>query len=389
MHTIYHASKINHRKLKIILTVTNDLHYDQRMQRICTSLANKGYEVKLVGRLRASSFALQDFTFQTKRLSCFFDKGKFFYLEYNIRLFLYLLFSKFDVVCSIDLDTILAGFYVAKWKRKTCVYDAHEYFTEVPEVVERPAIQRIWERIANLTIPRLKHCYTVCESLSEVFEEKYGTPFQVIRNVPFALQRPILLSEIQRVQAQYNLPQTDKKVILYQGALNDGRGIEELITVMQFIDSAELWLAGEGDLSQDLRTLAQQLKVTNRVHFLGFVLPNDLKAITQLADIGLNLLQNKGLNYYYSLANKCFDYVQAEKPALQMDFPEYQKINERYEIGILLPDLAVHTIQTALEKLLNEPDFYQKIVQNCKTAKVEWTWENESLKLLDFYKKLE
>src|SRR5690242_13208129 len=36
--------------MKIVLTVTNDLNYDQRMIRICSSLASHGYQVLLVGR---------------------------------------------------------------------------------------------------------------------------------------------------------------------------------------------------------------------------------------------------------------------------------------------------------------------------------------------------
>ena len=103
---------------KIFFTVTNDLTYDQRMIRICSSLANAGYQVCLVGRQRPHSKALRQQPFEQKRLKCFFERGKFFYLEYNIRLFFFLMFQRFDAICSIDLDTILPGFYVSKIKRK-------------------------------------------------------------------------------------------------------------------------------------------------------------------------------------------------------------------------------------------------------------------------------
>ncbi|MFK7949118.1 MAG: glycosyltransferase family 4 protein [Saprospiraceae bacterium] len=370
---------------KIIFTVTNDLSYDQRMQRICTSLANANYDILLVGRKLKTSKELPVFAFRTKRIRCFFNKGAKFYAEYNFRLFFFLLFARFDVVCSIDLDTILSGFYTAKWRRKTQIYDAHEYFTEVPELVERPKIKAIWERIADLTIPNIPYAYTVGQGLQKIFTERYGVEFGLIRNVPFAIQQPIQSIEIQAVISKYNIPKTDKKVILYQGALNDGRGIEEAIRAMQEIDNAVLWLAGEGDLSQDLRQLVKQLELHDKVIFLGFVLPNDLRTITQLADIGLNLLRNKGLNYYYSLANKCFDYIQAEKPALHRSFPEYQAINEQFEIGILLDDLKIESIVFALQQLLNNPPIYKKLQANCRKAKAVYTWENESEKLVGLY----
>ncbi|RMG81268.1 MAG: glycosyltransferase, partial [Bacteroidetes bacterium] len=124
---------------RLLFTVTNDLTYDQRMIRICTTLSRAGYDVCLIGRRRRHSEPLRpgQYPFRQKRLFCFFEKGKLFYLEYNFRLFCLLLISRFDLVCSIDLDTILPGFLVAGLRRKIQVYDAHEYFTELPEVVHR------------------------------------------------------------------------------------------------------------------------------------------------------------------------------------------------------------------------------------------------------------
>lgn len=373
---------------KIIFTVTNDLTYDQRMQRICSTLSTVGYEVILVGRKLPNSKNLDGFNFQTKRLKCFFNKGAAFYAEYNLRLFFYFLTTRFDAICSIDLDTILAGFYATKLKNKIQIYDAHEYFTEVPELVERPKVKAIWEKIANKTIPNIKYAYTVGEGLKGIFESAYNTKFEVIRNVPFSLNEPIQQAEIEAIIKKYHLEITDKPVILYQGALNDGRAIEETIQAMRQIDNAILWLAGEGDLSKALKVLVKELQLENKVKFLGFVLPKDLKIITHLSHIGLNLLKNKGLNYYYSLANKCFDYIQAEKPALHRRFPEYIAINNTFKIGLLLDNLETKTIVTALQKLLDNPLIYNDLKNNCITAKSIYTWEKESLKLISFYNQI-
>ncbi len=349
------------------------------MQRISTSLVNAGFDVLLVGRKLPSSKALRDFPFRQKRLYCFFKKGKLFYLEYNIRLFIFLLFARFDIMCSIDLDTILPGFYISKIRKKTFVYDAHEYFTEVPEVVGRPRVQRIWQRIAKLTIPRTLHAYTVCDSLSEIFEKEYGTPFKVIRNAP--------------VPPDFNTKndrwKTDKPIILYQGALNEGRGLEEYLQAMQHIDNAELWLAGEGDLSAELRAMAAELKVSDRVRFLGYVEPADLRDLTPQASIGLNMLRNKGLSYYYSLSNKFLDYIQAGVPSINADFPEYQNIISQYKVGLLVDDLDPIKIAQAIQELLNNKALYQQIKAACKEAAKVYVWAEEERKLIEFYKDLE
>ncbi|MCH2043129.1 MAG: glycosyltransferase [Saprospiraceae bacterium] len=364
------------KKRRIYFTVTNDLSYDQRMIRICTSLANADYDVWLVGRKRKHSKPLREEAFQQKRLNCWFDKGKFFYLEYNIRLFFFLLFKRFDAVCSIDLDTIMAGSYAAWFKRKVCIYDAHEYFTEVPEVVRRPRIQKLWAWVARHTVPKLKYCYTVCESIAEIFKEKYKVPFEVVRNVPFHQPLP----PIQALKKPL--------VLLYQGALNEGRGLEEMIQAMQQLEETELWLAGEGDLSKELRQLAKELNVDSKVKFLGYVQPHDLKAITLQADIGLNLLQNKGLNYYYSLANKFFDYIQAMKPSINMNFPEYQRIIKDHKVGLLIKDLKVETLVEAIHSLQKDPQLLEEFQENSLQAREVFIWEKEEQKLLSFYSKI-
>lgn len=365
-------------KKKIICTVTNDLTYDQRMIRICTSLTKAGYDVMLVGRIRENSQPLRPQPFRQKRLRCFFDKGKLFYLEYNLRLFFFLLFNAFDAVNAVDLDTILPGFFTARLKGKMCVYDAHEYFTEVPEVVHRPRVQRIWKTVERMTVPRLRFCYTVGESLARLFTEEYKTPFAVVRNVPFRRERPAKSTDISVASP---------KILLYQGALNEGRGLEALIAAMEYIEGAELHLAGEGDLSNTLRDLVKEKRLSDKVTFLGFVLPQDLPAVTQKAYLGLNLLENRGLSYYYSLANKAFDYMQAGKPSVHPAFPEYCSIEQKYGCFHLLEDLKTETVVQALRRLLTDADYYQKLTEDCRRAAEIFTWEPEEQVLSDVYKK--
>src|SRR5205085_11031060 len=90
---------------QLVFTVTNDLNYDQRMIRICDSLYKSGYQVLLIGRKTKHSLSLRTQSFQQKRLRVLFTKGKWFYLEFNLRLFIYLVFKKADLICAIDLDT--------------------------------------------------------------------------------------------------------------------------------------------------------------------------------------------------------------------------------------------------------------------------------------------
>ncbi len=363
---------------KIIFCVTNDLVNDQRMIRICNSLANHHYSIELVGRKLPNSNELTERSFRQKRLYCFFQKGKMFYVEYNIRLFFYLLWQKTDAICAIDLDTILPVFVVTKLRAKVCIYDAHEYFTEVPEVIRRPRIKRIWERIADFSIPKIKHCYTVGNALAKIFSERYHVDFEVIRSI----------SAKNDFESKIVQSSTQKPIILYQGALNEGRGIEFAIKAMIYLKDYEFWIAGEGDLSHFLRKLSEEIGVTERVKFLGMLSPEDLKTLTPKATLGIQISENMGLSYYYSLANKTFDYIHAQVPAIHPDFPEYKALLSEYAFGETLQSYEPQKIAAQIKALLNDTARYEKMREECLRAQTEFCWENEEIKLLKFYKRL-
>lgn len=356
----------------IVCTVTNDLTYDQRMDRICSALVRAGYFVTLIGFEKKASIPTEQKVYAQVRLKLLFRKGKLFYLEYNFRLFWYLLFRKFDIYNGIDLDTLLPVFCVAKLKRKPIVYDAHEYFTELPEIVDRPFIKWIWTGIERSLLPRIRFNYTVGEAIAEQLSKKYHQPFHVIRNVPLLQQTPSV---------------QNKGYILYQGALNKGRGLEPLFAAMAHVD-AELWIAGEGDLSQELRALAASLPHADKIKFLGYLRPAELKVITAEARIGVNLIEHLGLSYYYSLSNKFFDYIHAGIPQITMDYPEYARLNALYQVAILIPDLQVQTITQALQTLLQDEQIYAKLAAHTHAARHELHWQQEEEKLIAIYRQI-
>jgi glycosyltransferase involved in cell wall biosynthesis len=178
---------------------------------------------------------------------------------------------------------------------------------------------------------------------------------------------------------------SEGKYLLYQGALNEGRGLEQLIEAMHHIEMP-LKIAGEGDLSALLRFLVDEKNLQHKIEFLGFVKPENLSALTANAFLGFNLLENKGKSYYYSLANKFFDYIQAEVPSINMNFPEYAAINKQYEVSILLKELTTPEIINAVNKLQTDKSLYRHLRQQCRLAKKEFNWQQEEKKLLEIYR---
>lgn len=357
---------------KLLFAVTTDLNHDQRMQRICSSLAAHGYEVELLGRQKPDSRPLQQQPYKQHRLKCRYNKGKLFYLEYMLRLYAYLGRRNYDAICAIDLDTALPLYFQATHKGVPFIYDAHEYFPEVVEVTDRKLVKGIWTAIEKFIVTRTKYAYTVTQSIADIFYKKYNTRFEVIRNMPVLKPTGPVAKE----------PAT----ILYQGAVNAGRGLEPLLEAMVGLD-ARLIICGAGDVLENLKVLAKQLNVEEQVEFRGQVLPENLLHITRKCKVGVMLLENKGLSYYYSLANKYFDYVHAGVPQLVIDFPEYAHLNKKYNVG-LLTSLNVTEIREKLRLLLTDEKLYNQLVANCEQAKHELNWQHEEQKLISFYEKL-
>lgn len=331
----------------------------------------------LVGRLRKGSKEFDSYGFRGVRLRCWFDRGFLFYAEYNIRLFFFLLTTRFDVVCACDLDTALAVRGAAFFKRKDSVYDAHEYFSEVPELSGRPFVKSVWSWIGKMTIPRFKACYTVGDELAKLMGEKFGVHFDVIRNI--APRKEITAAE--PIEKRGN-------VLLYQGALNVGRGLEVCIGAMRQLPDWMFWLAGEGDITTQLKEMAVEYGVENRVKFLGWVHPDDLPLLMLQAKLSINLRETGSLNDYYSLPNKFFDALHAGLPSIHMKYPEYVSIISKHPCALMLDHVDEYEVVSAIESLSRNPEQLRAMSLACAAAAIEYSWEKESQKLIQIYRDL-
>lgn len=384
---------IEMKQRRIILSVTNDLVTDQRVHRSCTALSEAGYDVTLVGRRLPDSVPVER-PYKTVRMRLLFRKKAVFYAEYNLRLFLRLLFSPTDAFYANDTDSLPANYLAAVLRRKPLFFDAHEMFPEVPELVGRPRVKRFWTRIEDRIFPRLirphRAAVTVCQSIADIYRKRYGLNMRVVRNVPMSF--PKYNDAASQILA--SLPQ-DKRILLYQGAVNVGRGIEWIMAAMPYLPECHLVIAGVGDTYLQLKAEAAKQGLKN-VTFLGRVEPATLHGLTATASLGLSLLENRGLNYYYSLPNRIADFVQSEVPVLATDFPEIRRVVKTYGIGTLV-EPAPFDVATPH----STPPDPQRMAQIIRDTLVEWdalnpderhhrfalaaadlTWENDKKTLL-------
>jgi len=356
--------------MRITVSVTNDLLTDQRVHKVCSTLVKNGYEIMLIGR-RLTNEEVPNRGYKTRRMRLLFRSTFLFYAEYNIRLFFYLLNAKTDAFLANDTDTLPANFFAAFLRRKPLIFDAHEMFPEVPEVYNRKIVKWVWTMIENIFFPHLENAYTVCQSIADYYNSRYSINMQVIRNIPV----PFTQNRFERpIQAP------GKRILLYQGAVNEGRGIEYIIDAMPFLRNCVFYVVGDGDILELLKQKVEDMQLQSKVIFVGRIPFEQLGAYTRCANIGINILENKGLSYYYSLPNRFFDYLQANIPSLSSNFPEMRKMYSKYEgIGMLAqnnePEYLAETIRQMLLRTWSKRAF--------DIANKELTWENEAAKLLN------
>ena len=111
----------------------------------------------------------------------------------------------------------------------------------------------------------------------------------------------------------------------------------------------------------------------DRVTFLGRLMPDKLQALTVEADVGLVMLEDKGLSYHYALPNRIGDFVAASVPMVVSDLPEMAAVVKRYSIGEVMPGPGARALADSVKKVLAQG----KEHYNFDLARRDMDWNKE------------
>lgn len=351
----------------IWISVSNDLFNDNRVQKTCQTLQDYGLNVIVL--CKKNKFPQSDtshFNFRTYRVSTIFHKNAIYYAELNIKLFFYLLFHKENLLWANDLDTLLPNFLISKIKGIPLIFDSHEMFAYTAELNTGSYQQKFWLFLEKFLVPRTKHIITVCNSIQDYFKTKYNANSLVVRNVPY-------LEEDSIQSKQYPLKD---KYIIWQGAANKDRGLEELVESMQYIN-CKLIILGRGDIINKLKNIIKQYKLDNKVFILGRKDFQTMMKYTRGASLGISIDKPTNQNYKISLPNKIFEYINTATPILSSQLTEIAKIIDQYHVGIYIQSYEPKILAKQINDILANEQLLDTISKNCIVASKNLCWQNE------------
>lgn len=362
--------------MQILVSVFNNLATDQRVEKVCKTLTDSGFQVHLIGNSWGGLPEMHR-PYEVFRISLKSKILRYAYLEFNWKLYKDLdrRITKETILLSNDLDTLWPNYLLSKKHKIPLVYDTHEIFTEMPSLQGR-AVQKLWRLLEKWLVPKVKYRMAASASYARWYENTYRLPeFVVIQNFP------------RKYEPKLPKPTpTTQKVIMYQGAINPSRGVDKIIPLMKNFDKTELWIAGKGPKLKEYQELTHQLQLSEKVKFLGNLDPETLRKTTVLADVGLSIEENNGESYYYSLPNKISDYIQARIPIVVSDFPEMGKIVREYQVGETIADHSSKELIEKISKVLENGKLYY--YQNLEKAAQDLCWEKEEEKLKALYQRV-
>ncbi len=369
------------RKPRVAFSVTNCICYDQRVMKMAETVSKLDCDITIIGRITEGCCGKEMIPFRTKRFRMIFKKGFLFYKFFNIRLFVFLLFHKYDILVSNDLDTLLPNYIVSRIKGVPVVYDSHEYFTGVPELQDRPVVKWVWKSIEKAIFPKLKYVMTVSDPIASLYEKQYSVSPMVVRNFSKSTDHIVPFS-----REELGINEDDLLLIIQGTGINMGRGAEELLGALKVLKNVSLLVVGSGDVLDALKKQVNELDIGKRVKFVHRVSWEELMRYTISADIGVTLDKDFNDNYRFSLPNKLFDYISAGIPVLASDLPEVKKIITENDCGIIIDEVTIEKISASVISLRGDRVKLDKIRKNAVSASKSLRWDTESEKVTELYK---
>jgi glycosyltransferase involved in cell wall biosynthesis len=297
-----------------------------------------------------------------------------------------------DILHAHDSNALLPVGRAARRLGIPFVYDAHDLWTGRPRRGRSrlyfAASQLYFRILERRLLPRAAAHLTVSPPIARYLERAYRLPeVTLVPNYAPAGAAAERL-ELRSLPGGEGIPE-GAETVLYLGGLMAERGIEQLVRAIPLVDGAHLVLLGDGALAGEVRRLAAELGVGERVHLLAPVPSDEVVAYAASATVGVSPIIPSCLNYRYSLPNKLFQYMAAGIPVVASDFEQVRAVVGGSEAGLTVDMTDPSAIASALRTLLADPSARTRMGANGRAAiATSFNWGHSAQALLGVYRSL-
>ncbi len=314
---------------KVLITFLGNIDYDTRCKNLYDTFTSNEFEVEFLGfDWLTKDFIEKDGDITIKKLKKGFLSLSF-YLKFIWNIKLRLLTTKASIIFAEDIYTLPFAIIFGKLKRAKIFYDSRELFGYLAGLKAKKFKQLFWKWVEKVFIKKADFVMVTGQMDGEFLQKEYGIDNLILlRNLPRYYKPSTKVDLHSQLQIEKS-----KKVILYQGVLLKGRGIEKVFSMLKDLPGCVFAIAGGGEFEKYYQTLAGQMGLTDQVFFIGKFTQEELPKVTASADIGVALIENISTSYYYALPNKLFEYIMAEIPVIVSDLPQMKEVVEKYDVG--------------------------------------------------------
>ena len=401
---------------KVLIVVRNSFENDKRVLNIAQTLSDNKCDVTLFAeknRVELPFFEQKDFkVFRIPLFSSLYSKKKTItnitsncnstkksiinkirdnkvrilsvsflnWLTFNIGYLVCGLLKRYHIIYCNDLDTLAVGYFLAKFHKAKLIYDSHEIWLEGNRFQHASLIhQNMWIYLEKKLINKVNEVITTTRYRADYLLEKYNlnnTP-RVLRNCP----RFKKIKKTNLFRKEFNIPK-QIPIFLYQGMLSEKRGIFKIVDVVANIDNIAMVFMGNGNDKFKLIKYIEKKQLESKIFVKDAVPLENLLDYTASADIGLQLLQNTGINHYSTISNKIFEYIMAGLAIVSSDFPELNKIVCENRVGKVVDPSDKNGILVTMKKMIVNCKF-EEYKKNAKNISNKYTWEKEQRVIKD------
>lgn len=300
------------------------------------------------------------------------------YLEFCFSVYYYYKQKEIKIINVHSLGLLPLGFALKYLYGSKLIYDAHELETE--KNGDRGFRKKLSKWVEGLLINRVDVTIVVSESIADWYEKMYSiTRPTVVLNAP--KRRDLIKTNHLRKDLSIR---EDQVILLYQGGLTSGRGVEMIMDAFKLrdTDNAVVVFMGYGPLTEKIKKLTADNK---NIFYYPAVAPDIVLEYTASADIGLSIIENTCLSYFYCMPNKLFEYAMAGLPVLVSDMKDMASLVQEYKMGGVVKDFSIAGINQAIDELLDS-DLHE-MKNNAFRAARDHSWEIQEKKLIAAYEK--